>query len=131
MINRLQCRLGRTNNENCNCHVHHHSDSGHCGSSPNHLGIEYHFAWFGHSHDCMDVHGHGLAAHHDLLQAHKQMTILMTQHNKQKAVTNQINQIRNAVKALQKMTQSGLYVDAHQKRTVQCIAAHELTPLSW
>ncbi len=55
----------------------------------------------------------------------------MTQHNKQKAVANQINQIRNAVKALQKMTKSGLYVDARQKRTLECIATEELAPLCW
>jgi conjugal transfer/entry exclusion protein len=59
------------------------------------------------------------------------MTILMTQTHKQKAVANQINQIRNAIKMLQKMTQSGLYVDAHQKRVLECIAAEELAPLSW
>jgi hypothetical protein len=55
----------------------------------------------------------------------------MTQTHKQKAVANQINQIRNAVKALQKLTQSGLYVDARQKRTLECIASEELAPLCW
>ena len=59
------------------------------------------------------------------------MTTLMTQTHKQKAVANQINQIRNAVKALQKMTKSGMYVDAHQKRTLECIATEELAPLCW
>jgi len=55
----------------------------------------------------------------------------MTQTHKQKAVANQINQIRNAIKALQKMTKSGLYVDARQKRTLECIATEELAPLCW
>ena len=55
----------------------------------------------------------------------------MTQTQKQKAVTNQINQIRNAVKTLQKMTKQGLYIDARQKRALDCITMEELAPLAW
>jgi hypothetical protein len=55
----------------------------------------------------------------------------MKQTQKQKAVTNQINQIRNSIKLLQKMTKQGLYVDAQQKRTLECICSEELAPLCY
>ena len=54
----------------------------------------------------------------------------MTQHNKQKAVTNQVNQIRNAVKLLQQMTKNGFYLDQKQRKALACICDIELAPLS-
>jgi hypothetical protein len=49
---------------------------------------------------------------------------------KQKAVTNQINQIRNSIKVLQKMQKHGFYIDQKQKHTLACITDLELGPLS-
>jgi hypothetical protein len=49
---------------------------------------------------------------------------------KQKAVTNQINQIRNSIKALQHMHKHGFYIDSKQKHTLACITDLELNPLS-
>ena len=54
----------------------------------------------------------------------------MTQHNKQKAVTNQINQIRNSIKVLQEMKKNGFYIDNKQKQALACITDLELGPLS-
>jgi hypothetical protein len=56
---------------------------------------------------------------------------LMQQKQKQKLVNNQVNAIRNAVKALQRMKKSGMYIDSRQKKALSFIAAEELAPLCW
>jgi hypothetical protein len=55
----------------------------------------------------------------------------MQQKQKQKLVNNQVNAIRNAVKALQRMQKSGMYIDSRQKKALSFIAAEELAPLCW
>lgn len=56
---------------------------------------------------------------------------LMQQKQKQKLVNNQVNAIRNAVKALQRMKKSGMYIDSRQQKALSFIAAEELAPLCW
>lgn len=54
----------------------------------------------------------------------------MKQKQKQQVVSNQINQIRNSIKALQRMTKNGFYIDSKQRNAIACICDIELAPLS-
>ena len=58
------------------------------------------------------------------------MNTLMKQKHKQQLVNKQINQIRNAIKALQHMTKTGMYLDKRQRNTIACIHDLELAPLA-
>ena len=93
------------------------------------MGIEYNLPSIEHPNKLLDVAGHGHLAAPNRLQINLQV-ISMTQHMKQKAVTNQINQIRNSIKALQHMHKHGFYIDSKQKHTLACITDLELNPLS-
>lgn len=53
----------------------------------------------------------------------------MKQSTKQKLVTNQVNTIRKAIKALQQMNKSGMYLDNRQRKALFFIGAEELAPL--
>ena len=55
----------------------------------------------------------------------------MKQKQKQQLVNNQINQIRQSIKALQAMTKTGFYLDKKQRNTIACIHDLELAPLSF
>lgn len=54
----------------------------------------------------------------------------MKQKTKQQLVNNQINQIRNSIKTLQRMTKTGFYLDTKQRNTIACIAERELINLA-
>jgi hypothetical protein len=54
----------------------------------------------------------------------------MKQKQKQQLVNNQINAIRQSIKALQRMTNTGMYLDAKQRNTIACIAERELITLA-
>lgn len=54
----------------------------------------------------------------------------MKQKQKQQLVNKQINQIRNSIKALQAMTNTGMYLDKRQRNAIACIHDLELAPLA-
>jgi len=49
----------------------------------------------------------------------------MKQKTKQKLVSNQIQSIRNSIKGLKKLLDSGMYLDRKQRNAVECIAAYD------
>lgn len=49
----------------------------------------------------------------------------MKQKQKQKLVSNQIQSIRNSINGLNKLLNSGLYLDKKQRNAVGCIAAYD------
>lgn len=54
----------------------------------------------------------------------------MKQKTKQKLINNQIQSIRNSVKALREFTRKGLYVDARQRTALNAIAMVDIVELA-
>ena len=50
----------------------------------------------------------------------------MKQKTKQKLVNNQIQSIRNSIKGLKKLTDSGMYVDNRQRKALSHIMCYDM-----
>ena len=51
---------------------------------------------------------------------------LMQQKTKQKLVNNQIQSIRNSIKGLKKLIDSGMYMDKRQRKALSHIVAYDM-----
>ena len=108
--------------------MHHHI--AHCRAHCDHMGIEHIVSCTVHPIHFCHMAGHVGVQQCSHLQSHIQVTHSMKQKHKQQLVNKQINQIRTAIKALQHMTKTGMYLDVRQRNAVACITDLELAPLA-